>query len=83
MLVLFTYPETILHRPCYQLLSLQDFSVDKDRLQKLGYTTVLQCSVQSKRADVTNSQIMDYLKGVVPKMFQVVKVQKFNVEYVQ
>ena len=52
--------------------------MDKDRLQKLGYTSVLQCSVQSKRADATNSQIMEYLKGVVPKMFQVINTFNFR-----
>ncbi len=47
--------------------------MDKDRLYKLGYTQIVQCNVQSKRADASNSQIMEYLKGVVPKMFQVKK----------
>ena len=48
-----------------------DFSIDKERLARLGYANISQCSLSSKRVDATNSQIMDYLKRVVPKMFQV------------
>jgi len=50
-----------------------DFSVDKDTLVKLGYKNVTQCSLsqaQSTRMEGTNQQIMEYLKKVVPKMFQ-------------
>lgn len=55
--------------------------MDKDRLYKLGYTQIVQCNVQSKRADASNSQIMEYLKGVVPKMFQVKKYLLFYIYY--
>jgi len=50
-----------------------DFSVDKETLVKLGYKTVSQCSLsqaQGQRPESTNQQIMEYLKKVVPKMFQ-------------
>ena len=49
-----------------------DFSVDKETLTSMGYTNVTQCSlsVMSARKNNSNSQIMDYLKKVVPKMFQ-------------
>jgi len=50
-----------------------DFSVDKETLVKLGYKNVSQCSLsqaQGQRPDSTNQQMMEYLKKVVPKMFQ-------------
>ena len=50
-----------------------DFSVDKETLVKLGYKNVSQCSLsqaQGQRPESTNQQIMEYLKKVVPKMFQ-------------
>eukprot|EP00092_Neocalanus_flemingeri_P037076 GFUD01040362.1.p1 GENE.GFUD01040362.1~~GFUD01040362.1.p1 ORF type:complete len:1387 (-),score=480.18 GFUD01040362.1:476-4636(-) len=50
-----------------------DFSVDKETLVKLGYKNVSQCSLsqaQSQRPETTNQQMMEYLKKVVPKMFQ-------------
>ena len=49
-----------------------DFSVDKETLTSIGYTNVTQCSlsVMSARKNTSNSQIMDYLKKVVPRMFQ-------------
>ena len=49
-----------------------DFSVDKETLTSMGYTNVTQCSlsVMSARKNTSNSQIMDYLKKVVPRMFQ-------------
>jgi len=47
-----------------------DFSIDKERLSRLGYNNISQCSLSNKRVDATNSQVMDYLKRVVPKMFQ-------------
>ena len=37
----------------------------------MGYTSVYQCNQQTKRNDLTNSQVMEYLKSIVPKMFQV------------
>ena len=49
-----------------------DFSVDKETLTSMGYTNVTQCSlsVMSARKNNSNAQIMDYLKKVVPRMFQ-------------
>jgi len=48
-----------------------DFSVDRDTLTQLGFHNVVQCSLQSSSNNPnTNSQVMDYLKKVVPKMFQ-------------
>merc|ERR1719510_2737167 len=51
---------------------IADFSVDRERLLNMGYTNVFQCSAgaSSKRGDNTNSYIMEYLKRVVPRMFQ-------------
>ena len=53
---------------------ITDFSVDKETLGKMGYKKVHQCSLSQAqnpggRAE-TNQQIMEYLKRVVPKMFQ-------------
>ena len=53
---------------------ITDFSVDKETLGKMGYRKVQQCSLSQAqnpggRAE-TNQQIMEYLKKVVPKMFQ-------------
>ena len=52
---------------------IADFSVDRERLLNMGYSNVFQCSAgaSSKRGENTNSIIMDYLKRVVPRMFQV------------
>jgi len=51
---------------------IADFSVDRERLLNMGYTNVFQCSAgaSSKRGDNTNAYIMEYLKRVVPRMFQ-------------
>ena len=46
-----------------------DFSVDKETLNNLGYMNVNQCSL-SAQPGRSNAQIMEYLKKVVPKMFQ-------------
>ena len=53
---------------------ITDFSVDKETLGKMGYKKVHQCSLSQAqnpggRAE-TNQHIMEYLKKVVPKMFQ-------------
>ena len=48
-----------------------DYSVDKERLVKLGFTNLIQCNIQSKPQEQTNAKIMDYLKKIVPRMFQV------------
>ena len=50
---------------------ITDFSIDKERLARLGYNNISQCSMANKRAEQTNTQVMDFLKRVVPKMFQV------------
>jgi len=50
-----------------------DYSVDRETLSRLGFKNVSQCTLnaaQTQRSDTTNQQIMDYLKKVVPKMFQ-------------
>jgi len=49
-----------------------DYSVDKETLTKLGYKNVSQCSLSQAQSQSkeTNQQIMEYLKRVVPKMFQ-------------
>jgi hypothetical protein len=52
----------------------QDFSVDKERLVRLGFMSVSQFSAaqaKQRSPDMSNLQIMDYLKSVVPKVFQV------------
>ena len=49
---------------------ITDFSIDKERLHRLGYSNIQQCNIARKRQDQRNSQIMDFLKRVVPKMFQ-------------
>ena len=54
---------------------ITDFSVDKDVLFGLGFQNVSQFSLsQEKRTEKTNSRVMEYLKSVVPKMFQVSNV---------
>ena len=59
---------------------LTDYSVDKERLNVMGYTNIIQCnvSVQNRRTTDSNGNIMDYLKKIVPKMFQVCKVFRFQ-----
>ena len=52
---------------------MTDYSVDKETLLRLGFRNVSQCSLSqagSQRPENTNQQIMEYLKKVVPKMFQ-------------
>ena len=44
---------------------ITDFSIDKEHLSRLGYNNVQQGSY------TTNDMVMEYLKKVVPKMFQV------------
>lgn len=52
---------------------LTDYSIDKDRLKGMGYTNIVQCnaSAQNRRTTDSNGNVMDYLKKIVPKMFQV------------
>ena len=56
--------------PSTQIMT--DFSVDKDILYKMGFKSVQLCSLNSDRAAQSsgNWAIMDYLKKVVPKMYQ-------------
>ena len=51
---------------------ITDFSVDKDILFKVGFKNVQMCSLNSDRSGQSNGNwaIMDYLKKVVPKMYQ-------------
>jgi len=52
---------------------ITDYSVDKETLINLGFRSVHQCSLgtlNSARPETTNQQVMDYLKKIVPKMFQ-------------
>ncbi len=51
---------------------ITDFSIDRESLSKLGYTMVIQNSATARdKSAKTNSTIMEYLKKVVPRMFQV------------
>ena len=52
---------------------LTDYSVDKERLNVMGYSHIVQCnlSVQNRRTTDSNGNVMDYLKKTVPKMFRV------------
>jgi len=54
----------------YNTRIMTDLSIDKDRLSRLGYANVTQCNPQAKSVAQTNQQVMEYLKRVVPKMFQ-------------
>ncbi|XP_059085785.1 uncharacterized protein LOC131882601 [Tigriopus californicus] len=47
-----------------------DFSIDRQRLKMMGFTIVTQNATTSPKRAQTNIQIMEYLKKVVPKMFQ-------------
>ena len=47
-----------------------DFSVDKDILHKIGFKNVQLCSLTDGAQSNSNWAIMDYLKKVVPKMYQ-------------
>jgi len=51
---------------------LTDYSIDKDRLRTMGYSVIVQCnaSAQNRRTTDSNGNVMDYLKKIVPKMFQ-------------
>ena len=52
---------------------LTDYSVDKESLKSLGYTAIEQCntSLPNGRTTTNKSIIMEYLKEIVPNMFQV------------
>lgn len=51
---------------------LTDFTVDKSTLQEMGFHTVLQSafSEQNPRNTFSNYHIMEYLRKIVPRMFQ-------------
>lgn len=52
---------------------LTDYSVDKESLNTMGFTDIEQCntSVQNRNTATNRNIIMEYLKEIVPKMFQV------------
>lgn len=50
---------------------ITDFTVDKTTLNEMGFNSVLQVQLNSVQAQESNQAIMDYLKRVVPRMFQV------------
>lgn len=47
-----------------------DLTVDKTTLQNMGFKNVLQIPANDTTAKHTNSTIMDYLRRIVPRMFQ-------------
>jgi hypothetical protein len=50
---------------------LTDLTVDKNVLHAMGFKNVVQVSPQDQaRASNSNAQIMDYLRRIVPRMFQ-------------
>eukprot|EP00095_Tigriopus_kingsejongensis_P004720 maker-scaffold931_size79642-snap-gene-0.11 protein:Tk04720 transcript:maker-scaffold931_size79642-snap-gene-0.11-mRNA-1 annotation:"pogo transposable element with znf domain" len=49
---------------------ITDFSIDKERLRAMGFHKVTQNSAGTSRKSENNVQVMEYLKKVVPKMFQ-------------
>lgn len=51
---------------------LTDFTVDKATLNELGFNNVVQVAYcdQSARNGLSNYQIMEYLRKIVPRMFQ-------------
>ncbi|XP_051167778.1 uncharacterized protein LOC127285685 [Leptopilina boulardi] len=51
---------------------LTDFTVDKSTLQEMGFTNVTQSafSEQTPRNTTSNYHIMEYLRKIVPRMFQ-------------
>ena len=50
---------------------LTDLTVDKNVLHSMGFKNIVQVSPQDQaRAPNSNAQIMDYLRRIVPRMFQ-------------
>lgn len=50
---------------------LTDLTVDKNVLHQMGFKNIVQVSPQDQaRASNSNSNIMDYLRRIVPRMFQ-------------
>jgi pogo transposable element with ZNF domain len=50
---------------------LTDLTVDKNVLHTMGFKNIVQVSPQDQaRASNSNAQIMDYLRRIVPRMFQ-------------
>lgn len=53
---------------------LTDFTVDKGTLLQMGYQSVYQVSLseqQNANHKYSNFSVMDYLRRIVPRMFQV------------
>lgn len=50
---------------------ITDFTVDKATLNEMGFNSVVQVQLNSAQTQESNHAIMDYLKRVVPRMFQV------------
>uniref|UniRef100_A0A182RG03 C2H2-type domain-containing protein n=1 Tax=Anopheles funestus TaxID=62324 RepID=A0A182RG03_ANOFN len=49
---------------------LTDLTVDKGTLNNMGYKTVIQVPTSEQTAKNSNANIMDYLRRIVPRMFQ-------------
>uniref|UniRef100_A0A182QIB5 C2H2-type domain-containing protein n=1 Tax=Anopheles farauti TaxID=69004 RepID=A0A182QIB5_9DIPT len=49
---------------------LTDLTVDKGTLNSMGYRTVVQVSPAESTGKNSNANIMDYLRRIVPRMFQ-------------
>uniref|UniRef100_A0A182NQZ6 C2H2-type domain-containing protein n=1 Tax=Anopheles dirus TaxID=7168 RepID=A0A182NQZ6_9DIPT len=49
---------------------LTDLTVDKGTLNSMGYKTVIQVSPAESSGKNSNANIMDYLRRIVPRMFQ-------------
>lgn len=49
---------------------ITDLTTDKDTLQTLGFKNVVQCATTDTAAKHTNATLMDYLRRIVPRMFQ-------------
>uniref|UniRef100_A0A903Y424 Uncharacterized protein n=1 Tax=Anopheles minimus TaxID=112268 RepID=A0A903Y424_9DIPT len=49
---------------------LTDLTVDKGTLNSMGYKTVIQVPAAEQTSKNSNANIMDYLRRIVPRMFQ-------------
>uniref|UniRef100_A0A182PR76 C2H2-type domain-containing protein n=1 Tax=Anopheles epiroticus TaxID=199890 RepID=A0A182PR76_9DIPT len=49
---------------------LTDLTVDKGTLNNMGYKTVMQVPASEQTAKTGNANVMDYLRRIVPRMFQ-------------
>lgn len=50
---------------------LTDFTVDKGTLHCMGFHTVYQVSITDPPSKYSNQNVMEYLRRIVPRMFQV------------